>query len=138
MITLIYLDANTFVYASLNRGSLGEKSRSILGEVQGGKVSAASSALSFDEVVWAVKKQRGEPDGVAAGQAMLNIVGLSILSVNQVVLSSAIDLMKKYHLSPRDSIHVASAIGAGAEFIVSEDADFDALTEIRRKSILSF
>jgi predicted nucleic acid-binding protein len=133
---LIYLDANTFIYASLNQKALGEKSRSILSEVQEGKISAASSALSFDEIIWAVKKQRGESDGIAAGQAMINMSGLNLLDVNSVVLSSAIALIKKYHLNPRDSIHAASAIDARAEFIVSEDPDFDGLAEIKRKPIL--
>ena len=136
VLLLIYLDANTFIYASLNRKDLGEKSRSILSEVQGGKIAASSSALSFDELVWSVKKQRGETEGIVAGQAMLNMSGLTILDVNRIILGSAGSLMKRYHLNPRDSIHAASAIGSGAEFIVSEDPDFDALLEIRRKSIL--
>lgn len=136
IIFMIYLDANVFVYSALNRKVLGEKSRSIIREVQQGKISAASSALSFDELVWAVKKQRGETEAIEAGQIILNTPGLAILDVNQDILNSALGLLKRYHFNPRDSIHAASAIHAGAEFIVSEDPDFDTLMEIRRKSIL--
>lgn len=98
---------------------------------------AASSALSFDEVVWAVRKQRGETESINAGQAFLNISGLKILDVDHVVLTSSIGLMKRYHMNPRDSIHAASAIGVSAEIIVSEDPDFDSLSEIKRMPILS-
>ena len=68
---------------------------------------------------------------------MLNISGLKILDVDHVVLTSSIDLMKRYHVNLRDSIHAASAIDVSAQFFVSEDPDFDSLTEIKRIPILS-
>ncbi|MDA4130265.1 MAG: type II toxin-antitoxin system VapC family toxin [Thaumarchaeota archaeon] len=134
---MIYLDANVFVYSALNRKALGEKSRSIIRHVQAGRIKAVTSALSFDELVWAVKKQRGESDGIIAGEIFLNMPGLQILEVRLDILNSALSLLKKYHLNPRDSIHAASGLNANVEFIVSEDPDFDALASvIKRKSIL--
>jgi uncharacterized protein len=130
-----YLDANVFIYSSLNRKLIGERSRSIIRDVQEGKISAGTSALSFDELVWAVKKERGETEAIVAGQTILNTPNLAILEINQGILNSALSLIKRYHMNPRDSIHAASAIDAGAELIVSEDPDFDALTEIKRKAI---
>jgi predicted nucleic acid-binding protein len=134
---VIYLDANVFVYAALNRKALGERSRSIIGGVQTGKIIAVTSALSFDELVWAVRKQRGESDGISAGEIFLNMQSLEIMEVRQDLLSSALSLVKKYHLNPRDAIHAASALNAKVEYIVSEDPDFDSLAlVIKRKSIL--
>ena len=134
---MIYLDANVFVYSSLNRKALGDKSRLIVSEVQRGKMFAATSALSFDELVWAVKRQRNESDGAAAGEVLLNMPGLTILDIKLDTLSSALGLLKMYHLNPRDSIHAASALIAKAEYIVSEDPDFDVLTtEIKRRPIM--
>ncbi|HXQ91912.1 MAG TPA: type II toxin-antitoxin system VapC family toxin [Nitrososphaerales archaeon] len=133
---MIYLDANVFIYSSLNRKALGDKSRSIIKDIQNGKMLAATSALSFDELVWAVKKHRSDPEGVIAGEVFLNIPGLTILDVKQDMLNFALKLIKKYHINPRDSIHAASALDAKAEYIVSEDRDFDLLTEIKRKPIL--
>lgn len=133
---MIYLDANVFIHSSLNLRAIGEKSRTIIKEVQLGKISATTSALSFDELVWAVKKQRGETAALIAGQVILNTAGLSLIEVDRDILNSALALISKYHLNPRDSIHAASAMQEGAEYIVSEDPDFDALKEIKRKSIL--
>jgi len=87
-------------------------------------------------LVWAVKKQRGETAGTTAGEVFLNMPGLTILDIKQDTLNSALNLLKKYHLNPRDSIHAASALNAKAEYIVSEDPDFDTITEIKRKPIL--
>lgn len=134
---LIYLDANVFIYASLDRKSLGERSRSIIREIQEGKILASSSAVSFDEIVWAVRKVKGDALSVEAGEIFLSMPGLAILDVNQTLLSSSLDLIKRYHLKPRDSVHAASAIDSGAEFIVTEDPDFDAITQIKRKPILN-
>jgi predicted nucleic acid-binding protein len=134
---VIYLDANVFVYAALNRKALGERSRSIIGEVQKEKIMAVTSALSFDELVWAVRKQRGESDGISAGEIFLNMPRLEIMDVRLDLLSSALNLLKKYHLNPRDAIHAASALNANVEYIVSEDPDFDSLSSIiKRKPIL--
>ena len=113
-----------------------DKSRSIIRGVQNGKILAATSVLSFEELIWAVKKLRGEREGVTAGEVFLNMAGLAILDLKQDTLNSALSLLKKYHLNPRDSIHAASALNANAEYLVTEDPDFDALAEIERKPIL--
>ncbi|MHB1869064.1 MAG: type II toxin-antitoxin system VapC family toxin [Nitrososphaerales archaeon] len=132
----MYLDANVFIHSSLNRRTLGDKSRSIIRDVQDGKILAATSALSFDELMWAVKKERGDRESATAGEVFLNTTGLLIMDVKQETLNSALGLVRKYHLNPRDSIHAASALIARAECIVSEDPDYDAITEIKRKRIV--
>ena len=43
--------------------------------------------------------------------------------------------MEKYNLSPRDSIHVASALNKKAPIIVSDDEDFDQIKEVKRKPL---
>jgi len=40
--------------------------------------------------------------------------------------------MAKYKLSPRDSIHIASALSKKTKTIVSDDEDFDHIKEIKR------
>jgi predicted nucleic acid-binding protein len=40
--------------------------------------------------------------------------------------------MGKYNLSPRDAIHLASALSRKAIAIVSDDEDFDQIKEIKR------
>ncbi|MGI0084402.1 MAG: type II toxin-antitoxin system VapC family toxin [Nitrososphaerales archaeon] len=132
---MIYLDANVFVLANLNTESLGDNARSLLKGVQDGKLEAASSALSFDELVWAVKKNRTSQDSVMAGEAFLNMPRLKLVAVNGNLLASTLAIMRKYRLDPRDSIHTASALAEGAETIVSEDTHFDRVEEIKRKGV---
>lgn len=134
---MIYLDANVFVLANLNTGDAGEKARSLLKDVQSGRVEAASSALTFDELVWAVKKNRTGEDSVLAGEAFLNMPKLRLVAVNGDLLAVALAVMKEYHLDPRDAIHAASAQTEGAEVIVSSDRHFDRIKQIKRKDISS-
>jgi predicted nucleic acid-binding protein len=132
---MLYLDANVFVYASLNAGEMGDRARSVLAEVQRGDLQAASSALSFDEIVWAVKRYRGLEDAAEAGEAFLGMPNLRLVDVNGGLLSIALEMMRRHGLDPRDSIHAASALSEEAEAIISTDDHFDRLTEIRRRGI---
>ncbi len=132
---MLYLDSNVFVYAALNREATGERARSLLREVQEGKLQATSSALTFDELVWAVKRYRGVGDAVDAGRAFLNMPSLKLVNVDGELLSSALELIIGYRLDPRDSIHAASALHAKAEAIVSTDEHFDKVKKIQRRTI---
>jgi hypothetical protein len=132
---MLYLDANVFVYAALNLEAVGDRARSLLREIQEGKLRAASSALTFDELVWAVKRYRSLEDAANAGDAFLNMPGLKLVDVNGDLLSLALELIRGYQLDPRDSIHAASALLENAETIVSTDEHFDKIKEIRRRTI---
>ena len=132
---MLYVDSNVFIYAALNREEIGDRARSLLRDIQRGKLRAASSALTFDELVWAVRKHRGFEDAIAAGDAFLNMAGLKLVDVTGDLLSRALGLMTQYQLHPRDSIHAASALWENSEAIISTDKDFDKLNEIRRRTI---
>ena len=132
---MIYLDANVFVLASLNNEERGDRARTLLRDVQSGELEAASSTLTFDELVWAVKKHRTLEDSVLAGEAFLNMPRLNLVAATGDILASALLSMKKYRLDPRDSIHLASAMSAGAKALVSADRHFDRVREVKRKDI---
>jgi predicted nucleic acid-binding protein len=132
---LLYLDSGVFIYAALNRQSLGNRARQLLQKVDDGSEDAASCALTFDELVWVVSKYRSREDALAAGDAFLALRNLAIFRVDQDLLFSASTLMRRYPLDPRAAIHAASAIIQRCSAMVSPDAHFDTLKEIRRKSI---
>jgi predicted nucleic acid-binding protein len=132
---MIYLDANVFVMANLNAEAIGDKARSLLRDVQTGKVDGCTSALTFDELVWAVKKNRTKEDAVLAGEAFLNMPSLKLVAVSGDLLAGALSLMKEHRLDPRDAIHAASALNEGAKSIVSADRHFDKLKGFKRKDI---
>ena len=130
---MMYLDSNVFIYASLSLGETGERARDLLRSVEIGNVEAASSTLSFDEIVWAVKKYRTMDHAIVAGEAFINMPRLTLVSVDEAVIRSAVDLMRRYEFDPRDSIHAASAIQCRAEALISRDPHFDRLKELPRK-----
>lgn len=49
------------------------------------------------------------------------------------LLFSPLELIRGYHLLPRDAIHAATAFIAGAQAIFSEDTDFDNIPGLKRK-----
>ncbi|MEM2937488.1 MAG: type II toxin-antitoxin system VapC family toxin [Candidatus Bathyarchaeia archaeon] len=130
---MLYIDSNVFIYAALNMNEIGERARSILRKVQQGEERAFSSALTFDEIVWAVKKYRSVEDAIHAGEAFLSFPNLKIAKVDEELLALALKLIRKYRLDPRDSIHAATAIMGKAEAIISTDEHFDKIKEIGRK-----
>ena len=77
----------------------------------------------------------GRNEGISQGQKLLGFLNLEFISVDEHILSQAQALMSKYNLSPRDSIHVASAIDRKLKIIISDDKDADIVKEIKRTPI---
>jgi len=132
---MLYLDSNVFLYATLSHEEIGRRARALLLDVQQGKELACSSALTFDEVVWVVKQFRSLEDGIVAGEAFLNFPNLRLTTVDDSLIEFALELIKKYRLDPRDSIHAASAILEKVEVMISTDQHFDKIVGLRRKPI---
>lgn len=133
---MIYIDSNVFIYAFIDAGDKGSKARLLLKKIREGKeVPAVTSALTFDEVFWIVKKEKGFNNALKAGRALLEMPNLMFLEVNDEVIWKAYELIKKYKLGPRDAIHLSSALIHGVYTIVSEDKCFDNVEEIERKDI---
>ncbi len=132
---MLYIDSNVFLYAVLNQERIGTRARALLEEVQRGKESAYSSALTFDEIVWVVKQHRSREDAISAGEAFLNFPNLKIVPVDGDLLSQALEIIRRYELDPRDSIHAASAISENVRTIVSTDQHFDRIAGLHRKPI---
>jgi predicted nucleic acid-binding protein len=131
---VLYLDTNIFIYATINTQDLGEKARSLLQKIQQGEEKAETSALTFDEVFWAVKKHNLEL-AFEACQALLNFPNLEIIPADRELAFSALQLIREYHLAPRDAIHAATAIAEKADCVVSIDADFDRVKGLKRRPL---
>ena len=58
-----------------------------------------------------------------------------VINVDESIITQAQRLMNKYRLSPRDSIHAASAIERRVEILISDEEDFDQVKEIKRKPL---
>ena len=131
---VLYLDANIFIYATVNTEELGENARSLLQKIQQGEEKAETSALTFDEVFWAIKKHNLEL-AFTACEALLNFPNLEIIPADRQLVFSALQIIRDCHLAPRDAIHAATAIAEKADFIVSTDTHFDRVKELKRKKL---
>ena len=134
-----YIDANVFIYPILYAEEQEPKvkhAKQILLSIEKGESSAYTSTLTWDEVVWIVRKAMGRDEAISQGQKLLGFLNLQWVIVDENILSQAQALMNKYNLSPRDSIHVASAINRKINVIISDDLDIDQVKEIKRTPIL--
>ena len=130
-----YLDANVFIYPAIYQAETepkAKKAKEILLSVESGKLAAYTSTLTWDEVVWVISKVMGRNEGILQGQKLLGFPNLQFVCVDENVLIRAQRLLSKYSVSPRDSIHAASAIEKKAKSLISDDADFDQVKEIKR------
>jgi hypothetical protein len=130
-----YLDANIFIYAFIDAEDKGNRARLLLKKIRKGKEIAATCALTFDEVFWIVNKEKGFDNALEAGKALLEMPNLIFFDVNDEVIWKAYELIKRYRLDPRDSIHLSSALTHGVFTLISEDKDFDRVKEIERKGL---
>lgn len=131
---VLYLDANVFIYSTINTEELGEKSRALLQKIQTGEETAETSALTFDKVFWAIKKYNLKL-AFEACEALLNFPNLEIISADREVVSSALQIIREYGLAPRDAIHAATAMAEKADAIVSTDSHFDRIKGLKRNPL---
>ncbi len=130
-----YVDSNVFLYSVLYSPDLelkAKRAKEILQKIENKELSVATSTLTWDEVVWVATKLLGRSGGITLGQKLLGFPNLEFISVDEAIIAQAQSLMDKYKLSPRDSIHVASALNRKATIIISDDEDFDQIKEIKR------
>tara|TARA_Y100000310_G_scaffold330441_1_gene402067 strand:+ start:1028 stop:1429 length:402 start_codon:yes stop_codon:yes gene_type:complete len=130
----VYLDSNIFIYAILDKFEKGNRARKFLRKVNNGEIDAYTSCLTYDEVLWIVKKNKTKEDVLNASKSFLHL-GIKLLPVNIETLWSAQDIISIYNLDPRDAIHVAVCINNNIKNFSSEDKDFDKVKEIKRKGL---
>src|SRR3989338_620550 len=100
-----YIDSNIFIYSIIDGGPFGELAREILELVQSGALDAFTSVLTFDEIVYVVKKTKGQTQAIAAGTAFLDFNNLRIVEAKKETTRIALKAMEEYSLLPRDAIH---------------------------------
>lgn len=127
-----YVDANIFICAVVGVENKAQSAKQILQGIASGKIEAYTSALTWDELVWNVRKNLGVETAKEEGTRFLLFPNLKILAVDGNIIMEAQRLMLKYNLKPRDSIHAACAIKNGIKDFISDDPDFDTVSEIKR------
>ncbi len=129
---MIYLDANIFAYTVTGDSKQSESCLSIIKKVITGEIEACTSLLTWDEVLYALKREIGRAKALEEGRKFLEIPHLFFIEVDDGIITKAQSMAELYHLDPRDAIHAATAILNGCKEIISDDKDFDAVKELKR------
>ena len=134
----IYLDSNVFILAALSDNNKAIRAKELIKKIILGELMGVTSSLTIDEVVWSIwKETKNKELAVEAGLKILQFDNLRIVGIDANIMKASLNFMKNYKaLKPRDAIHLAAALEAGASVIVSDDSDFDGIKEIKRKALL--
>ena len=128
-----YIDSNVFIYPILYQGEKAANAKKILSEMVDGDSSCATSSLTLDEVMWVIMNETNREKAIQIGKDILTLPNLKILDVTTEHIMQSINLMEKYKkLKPRDAIHLAVCTTAGIFRFITDDADFDHISEINR------
>lgn len=134
-----YIDSNIFIAPLIYEHSRrATDSKKILTAVEKGEFSAYTSTLTWDEVVWVVKRVLGNADSIQAGGKLADYPNLRFVSASEEIIRSAQRLLSEYRVGPRDAIHAASALSKPVNVLLSDDSDLDVIREVKRVSSGSF
>lgn len=127
-----YLDSNVFIYPILYDDEIAYFCKTILLELAEGKSQYYTSILTWDEIVYTIKKNKGKNIAVEEGKNFLKLPNLSFINSNQQVIMKAQEIFETNDINPRDAIHVATALLNNINEIISGDSDFDKIKGIKR------
>lgn len=134
----VYLDANVFILPIISNSSKALRMKEVLSKIEKGKLSAVTSSLTSDEVVWIVQREIDEQTGIEAGKDMMRLPNLKLVPPGRRILSTALDQMEKHGLKPRDAIHSATMEERGLDTMLSDDSDFDRIDWISRPKVVEY
>ena len=132
---MIYIDSNVFIFAAIDRGTAGDEAGELLDLLRKDVLSACTSALTFDELLWIVRKEKGIEESVLACKSVMDIRGLKTVRADKNTVLVALDFIKNYNLKPRDALHMATMKLENINEIISNDSDFDKVKTIKRYTI---
>lgn len=130
-----YLDSNVFIYpvvASEKTERKASLAKNLLLQVARGNLKVATSSLTWDELVWCVRRIAGVEIAAKEGERFLEFPNLRIIPVDEKILQISQRVVSRYGAKPRDAIHAGCAISNNIKEIISDDSDFDKIAEIKR------
>ncbi|MBU0756770.1 MAG: PIN domain-containing protein [Nanoarchaeota archaeon] len=131
----IYIDSNILIYSVLERSRLADKCLELLKNIQENKFEAVTSALTFDEVFFKIKKNKSKDLAIEFCDSLLDMQNFDFISLDRKLLMDSLTVLKKYDLDPRDSLHFSTFISTNADIFVTQDNDFKKMNKSRIKSV---
>ena len=101
-------------------------------QIAKGQLKACTAALTWDELVWIIRKISNPENAISEGKRFLRFPHLEILAVDHIIIQKAQELIEEYRLKPRDAIHAATALVNNINQIISDDEDFDTIKKLKR------
>ena len=129
-----YIDSNVFLYPIIYEETVEgvTDAKSYLLQIAKGELDACTASLTWDEIVWVVRKLFDPDTAIIEGERFLIFPHLKILDVNLSVIQKAQEMLDAFHLKPRDAIHAATALNNNCTNIISDDQDFDNVKGLKR------
>ena len=129
----VYLDSNFFISAATDLAEEGEKARAVLKKITEGTYKPSTAALTIDEVLWIIQKEKDKTFAYESAQAILSIASLEIIAVDREIIRKSLEIYKNEGLRPRDAIHLAAMRTQKIAILMSMDTDFEKITDIQRR-----
>lgn len=127
-----FVDAAIFMYTIGAEHPLKASCRAVIRQIKEGQVDAATSVEVVQEILHRYRSV-GRPDLARALSQDVMDTFAPLLPVTHAVMRRVSVLSDRYpSLSSRDLVHVATCIVEGIETIITPDAGFDRVSEIRR------
>ena len=101
MSSMIYLDSNIFLYAVAldpEGSKLAASSRTMISAMTRGELDAATSALTWDEVFWVLKRKLGRAIAAEECAKFLGLANLQIFKVGEITIRKAQEIAEIYGL----------------------------------------
>lgn len=129
-----YIDSNVFLYPIIYDETVPgvAEARAVLLRIATGELQACTASLTWDEIVWVVRRVIDAEAARTAGERFLVLPYLRVLDIDLTVIQKAQELITAYNLKPRDAIHAAAAQIHDCATIISDDRDFDSVNGLSR------
>jgi predicted nucleic acid-binding protein len=126
------IDANVLIYARGAPHPYRAACRSLLAEVEGGRLEANVDTEVLQEIVHVYWYRRRLERGLDYLDRLL-VLFPTPFPVSGETIATARDILADHpRLEPRDAIHAAVVLSQGLEAIISADRAFDEIREIKR------
>jgi len=131
MAEIIGLDTSLFVYLFEDHPRFGKRAARVFEMLQTGEARGIFSAIGMIEILTGPKKCGRDDIALQYEHSLRTFPGLSVVGLNERIVWLASDLRAKYGIKTPDSIHLATAIDAGAERFVTNDKSLTKVKEVR-------
>jgi predicted nucleic acid-binding protein len=127
-----FIDTNVFLYAKGKEHPLKPACVSMIKRIGENEITAIINTEVIQEILYRYQSIKNLPLGLSLAKQAIQISSF-ILPVTATDLSLAMDILEAHpQIQTRDAFHAATMINNGIKEILSTDAHFDLIPEIRR------